>query len=260
MDHELPRPKPLFDRLHQPRGSAAPPMRTTEGASISLSPELEAQFGPYAGRVSKDGLASRRHYGRANDENDDQVDGSLAPASRDAAAKSDPDADNVVPFKHQSRASATEETADRMPMILSRGRSETAEDTMRAAATGSEPPRADDATAEPAPEPLQPYSAHSNAEPRSSVMVTATERKLSFSLPMNDPRVEGGLYGIADALKRSPAPVPSAAAPHTPVPPAASLTAATAHASASSVPITAGFERSPALALPAPTREHEHRG
>ena len=48
------------------------------------------------------------------------------------------------------------------------------------------------------------------------VTVTATERKFSFSLPMNDPRIEGSLYGVAATLARAGsdvAPVPQSAAP-----------------------------------------------
>ena len=139
---------------------------------------------------------------------------------------------NIVPFKQQQQQSrgalaetgaAAEERSDmRLPAFMTRGQTALAPD----------------------------------AEP--AVTVTATERKFSFELPLDDPRISRGLYGVGSVLARAgvstEANLPAAQAE-----PAADA-AETAKDVVTVVSHSGGPERHAALALPMPIREHEHRG
>jgi hypothetical protein len=158
------------------------------------------------------------------------------------------DADNIVPFKQQPMPRAAAPVAGdepgsdmRLPAFMTRGQAALA--------------------------------AASPAEP--GVTVTATERKLSFELPMNDPRIARGLGGLGGLLART-GQAGSAAGRKNPD----TGNSVTENAGADSADIggTAtigqqldaeppaavtqvwGPDRHSALSLPAPIREHERRG
>lgn len=245
-EHEVPRPKPMFERGWTPADDG-----------MQIDPSLEAQYGPYARRARQEQMASPRpivpepqpeprleprfepqmdRHAVAPHEFDagpDYANNNTRPGMPVAPAATTAEPDNVVQFKHLPRAAPAEEPVDiPMPSIITRG---------QAAVAARIEPEA---------------GAHSDA---GSVTVTATERKYSFSVPMNDPRIEGSLYGVASQIRQAAAAQASAAAiaPEaagmTDDPPAIAPTAAV-------LPYAGASDRPTVLALPRPTMEHEHRG
>ncbi len=225
-ERSAPQPKPFSDRHRGPR-----PVEMPNDADIA------ARFGPYAGRVHDERIDDMaRHaplpaHGPAN--------GNTYPSARPAFEADQafeapyaplPDAGNIVPFKQQppprgmapeagSEARGDERADMRLPTFMTRGQT----------------------------------ALSSDAEP--AVTVTATERKFSFELPLDDPRISHGLYGIGGVLNR---------AASAPVAPTQSSSTAShdiaTHYVATVVSQPAGPERHAALTLPKPIREHEHRG
>jgi hypothetical protein len=246
-DRYVPAPKPVFEHRRSYLPTEAP-----------IDPEIAARYGPYAGRAQAEHNA---------DVSDDLARAAAAEEARHANNNSRPwpshhqreaeqrapitplpefaatEAPNVLPFKQQPgapRASADEVSPEseaiRMPNIIARGQT--------ALAAKVEPTLADP----------------------QAVTVTATERRFTFELPLHDQRISQGLYGISGILRQH-----APAASFQPLEPASEITQETAtHAfdtpattiapSTSYAAPPTGSDRHMALALPAPIREHEHRG
>ena len=240
-ERDLPRPK----RGYAPRQE--PPAAVSElepETGHMTDAELTARFGPYARRARAAGIGPHdpansntptqsrsspfvaEHAAGVDADTGNEHSGNGAPGNGDPG---NGDPGNVVPFKPAS------ETADtggnmRMPNIIARGQTEVA--------------------------------ARLDPDPR-DVTVTATERRFSFSLPMHDPRIDRGLYGVSSALLRAAA-VPQAAPAREAMagsqPDETTIDRAQSTATATAVVPRAGSEWPTALTLPGPTMEHEHRG
>ncbi len=283
--HQLPRAKPVFDRGNLHNLSDYQP-----------DPNLEAQFGPYARRayMERCGAAALDLPERAAPE---PIDPALAQPTRPMAAR-EPSAaavgqsqggndengnasvaaggadetDNVVPFKSTPRSALHDDRDDlKMPSFMTRGR--------------------ETAGASTAPDDEGPERSLVTAQ-TGGMRVTAIERNVSFTVPMSDTGLAGGLYALAGAVQSSfpattAAPDPGdAAAPmvagHPLVLPdgqqlVAQPAAATLHiaevaevAEVEARPLTvdqgatialpATSDRETSLALPAPIMGREHRG
>ncbi len=248
-DRHAPAPKPVPERR---RGYAAVP--------LPVDPDLAAQFGPYATGAQAE-RAERYPAAAAHDSrhaNNNTRPGPSAWAGPSTAAPAElPEAPNVLPFKQQPggpRGLADEGTGEaddmRLPNIIARGHA--------VAAARLEPTV--------------------GAMPDSRAMtVTATERRFSFEVPLNEAGFAQGLYGVAGVL-RSRAAGMSLAAQETTVEQdvqaggeagseagetdrtesAPTIVALPVTTVATAQPSVA--DRATALALPAPIREHEHRG
>jgi hypothetical protein len=237
----VPPPKPVFERrgAYSPLPPDEPPL-----AQPPLDPDFAARFGPYAGVAQAErGIYSGAGLTDALHANSNTRSQGLAEAPLPVPPAAS-EAPNVVPFKQQPagpRAFGEELPAEndelRMPNIIARGQS--------ALAARIEP--------EILPE----------GEAR-GVTVTATERRFSFELPLDDQRVTHGLYGIAGLLRQAaPAAEPAPAGPDAATRPAdenAAAPEARNEAPAAAVWPVANAERAGALSLPAPIREQEGRG
>lgn len=220
LERQAPQPKPR-SFVAQRRGPVQGETEPDTGDA-----DIVARFGPYASRVQAERLdpAGTPISAPANDSTYPQARYHPAAEPVDAPAPSaPPEADNIVPFKHQPqpqlRASVEADADDRadarLPAFMTRGQAALAQ------APASEP----------------------------AVTVFASERKLSFELPMNDPRLARGLYGaggfLAEASRAAtrsletpviePSPPPAVSLPDSP-------------------------DRLSALNQPAPTEEREPRG
>lgn len=252
-ERHVPSPKPMYEHRRGYMPAEAP-----------IDPEIAARYGPYASRAQAEHnadlgddlarAAAAEDARHANNntrpgpryQRDDQPSAPIAPLPEFVA----PEAPNVLPFKQQTpapRAAGEEfasETEDmRMPNIIARGQ------TALAAK-------------------IEPLETALNEEPQ-AVTVTATERRFSFELPLHDQRISQGLYGVSGILRQH---APVAAPQHLEVACApieafgeddnsalvSTLTSAAPTTSYTAQP--AGSERHMALTLPAPIREHEHRG
>ena len=223
-EHEVPRPKPLFERGRVPADDG-----------MAVDPALAAQYGPYARRARDEQITSHRPVvpEPSLEHGQDHANNNTRPSMPAAPPAATAEPDNVVQFKHLPRAGAPEEPADiPMPSIIARGQ----------AAVAAR---------------LEPH-AETYTDP-GSVTVTATERKYSFSLPMNDPRVEGSLYGVASQLQRA-APQSDGAAALAPRLEQAPDNNPEIAPTAAVLPYAGASERPTVLTLPRPTMEHEHRG
>jgi hypothetical protein len=230
LERHAPQPKsPAF--VERRRG---PGPIQQQAYSEAAEAEIAARFGPYASRVQAERLDPAGFPISPPANANTYPQGRYAAATEAAgfsAPEALPDVGNIVPFKAQpqmqpqpqtpfhpvgsAEADADERAEMRLPAFMTRGQAALAQ------APVTEP----------------------------AVTVIATERKLSFELPMNDPRLSRGLYGANGLL-------------------AASSDAATRIVEAPTIqsnlpPVVSqpdGPERHTALILPAPIREHEHRG
>ena len=247
-DKGVPQAKPVFE-----------PGQWAGLSEREVDPGLQAQFGPYAGVAqaergqpgTRNGYDAR-DYANSNTRTDARgVRDYPAPAQFNEGLSIGPGAqipghdgegpDNIVPFKPVQPGPAARAVFEdgeaggerddmRLPNILSRGQTVLAQRIDQVADQSDVP----DATAQ-------------------GVTVTATERKLSFELPVSDERLPRGLLDIAGILARDAkpdAPVETAQAPEI----SGDINFLTP------VTITAQPERQSGLALPAPIRAREQRG
>ena len=245
----VPAPKPMYEHRRGYMPAEAP-----------IDPEIAARYGPYAGRAQAEQDTDFARLAAADEARHANNNTRPGPSRRQTGY---PDADlaerpvanfmkpdfvateapNVLPFKQQLAAPRT--TSDeflpetdemRMPNIIARGQTALATKIDEVA-----PP--------------------STIEPQ-AVTVTATERRFSFELPLNDQRVSQGIYGISGILRQH-APVEARQQLEPIAPTVANTAETTPNIAAPTTAYTAQpavSERSMALALPAPIREHEHRG
>ncbi len=298
LDHELPRAKPMYDRWAPPMAApamAADGATATTGKDASAGSTSEAdlarRFGPYAARVREEtsALASVMSDGehtadstgidhansntRTHQPLDQHTAQTAAPATQESLREAilrhtgsgmpDPEAEagNVVPFKNQPRGagegSEPSPAADApLPSFITRGQT--------ALAAQPHPVEGGAYIAE-----AQESVVAQAAVRHDDVTVTATERKLTFSVPMNDPRIDKTLYGVAGILQQrigQAASVPVAgeqAAPAllaTTEPEATEPETATAQSVSNAATHPTTTDRPTTLALPSPTMERETRG
>jgi hypothetical protein len=259
----------LFDRMRRaeveaeaeriaPVAKPVPERRRGYGAAtMPVDPELAAQFGPYATSAQAE-RAERYPVGRERDgwHANSNTRPDQARWERDAAGPVPvpvpvpmPEAPNVLPFKQQPSGGrdvagfgADDGEDFRLPNVIARGQA--------AAAAGLDV--VPDATAD-----------------GRAVTVTATERRFSFEMPLSGTGFAQGFSGFAGKVGGQ-----GMAAPVTPLQEAGSGQdgdgeAASGQGGATVVELQtprvataqpAVAERPTALALPAPIREHEHRG
>ncbi|MGE0626750.1 MAG: Yip1 family protein [Hyphomicrobiaceae bacterium] len=205
----FPRPKPVYDGQ-----SAIKDMPADEPRD-----DLFARFGPYAAHARNERMGTRRRQADADTEEAGEATSAEShhgfadaiehadaaePVRHHAEALDTPPRDpavNVLPFKNQPRGMTdTERSDDQMPNIIARSL-KSALMAADAQATGDGDLEAD---ARPHHSRLQPQHGHATAEPAGDVTVTASERKLTFSLPMND-RLNSTLFGFVGTAARTAA-------------------------------------------------------
>lgn len=249
-DRIAPMAKPMFE-----------PRRGSQPAYHQPDPDMQAQYGPYAGVVHAQqaghpGTPMAGAYDPPTFANSNTRPGPTPPNPPPFVPMPAPgtgfalDADNIVPFKQpqsgqphpgqpQSGAAAdsgpravyddgSEADLDdmRLPNIIARGQAALAQQ-------------------------LEPVS-------QPGVTVTANERKLSFELSADDARLSRGLLGIAGILHRNGAAETSATAITETEYRMEEQTPAEIHPTVG-VTVATPSERHSALALPAPIRAREHR-
>jgi hypothetical protein len=229
----VPSPKPTFERswaAHPAHRAAAQPR------SHAVDPEMTARFGPYAGSAQEEHTAPA-------------ASSTVFPAARELQETVPqplaPDGGNVLPFPSPPAPRAAfdelpEDPGDlRMPGFMSRAQA-------AGAARPADPPAAQVADVETA-----------------GVTVTATERSYSFVLPLGNGDARRGVYGIAGILRRD-AQAETSPLAETQLAPLGALPSTGEPASrerGTIVPYAgSAADRSNSLSLPAPIREHEHRG
>lgn len=256
-ERHVPAPKPMYEHRRGYMPAEAP-----------IDPEIAARYGPYAGRAqAEQDIDIARSAAAAEDArhaNNNSRPGPSRHRHEDPASyaaerlapnfpKPDfvkpafvaPEAPNVLPFKQQPAAprAASDEPGPepedmRMPNIIARGQ------TALAAK-------------------IDEVAAPSMADPQ-AVTVTATERRFSFELPLNSQQISQGIYGISGILRQRALLEPQAQKDEEPavtrVAETAQTTAISDAPTAAYTAQPAGSDRPTALALPAPIREHEHRG